>query len=223
MKRTYIQGAAAGATAVRGDAFHYLVHVLRVKSGELLEVFDGVGGNYHAVVTSISADELVIQVGDRHATEPERPIIILLSIVKPARFEWALEKCTELGVSEFRPIHAHRSVARGEGVAKLQRWEAIVREAARQSGRARLPTVRAPAPLQQAVEALDAATQLLVLALDGAEFTPPQAAVAFAVGPEGGWAAADYEALYPRGHPVRLGNRTLRSETAAVAAVSRMG
>lgn len=142
-----------------------------------------------------------------------------------------LQKCTELGAAAFAPVFTERTIVKPSGRegSKVERWQRIVEEAARQSGRAEVPTVHPPQPLLDAVRALSGA---LVLVLDEEEEALPLSAavaqalttsqpLALVIGPEGGLSRAEVKALEPLGGiPVTLGRRVLRTETAALAALA---
>jgi 16S rRNA (uracil1498-N3)-methyltransferase len=145
------------------------------------------------------------------------------------RMDFLVQKTAELGVARIVPVVTERSVARPDAEAgRRARWEKIAREAARQSGRADVPVVDAPAPLATALGAPDLPTRRLALfegerrrslraALAGTE---PEA-TALLVGPEGGFAPVELAAARAAGfESVGLGNRILRVETAAIVAVA---
>lgn len=228
MKRLHLPGAAPGAMRLDGPRFHHLVRVLRVRAGEPLEIFDGKGTVFAAQVTDVGADSASLFLEAGTPQPAPRAITIVQGLPKAEKLEWVLQKGTELGAAAFRPVFTERTVIKPSGRedTKVQRWQRIVEEAARQSGRADVPVVFAPAALLEAVHELKGA---LVLVLDEeeeatslsaavAETTQPLALV---IGPEGGLARAEVVALKQAGAvPVTMGRRVLRTETAALAALA---
>ncbi len=219
---------------------HQLVSVLRVRVGDQIALLDGLGSEYPAVVEAVSRREVAVRVGAGSLldTEPTLRLSLYPSLLKGERFDFVLQKGTEVGVSRFVPTVSERSVARpAEG--KGERWQRIVQEAAEQSHRARVPTVAEPLPF--AAACADALTADLTLILWEEERTaslrdvlgrhqqtycdpakqasPPS--VALLIGPEGGYSAEEVQTAGTFGIiPVSLGRRILRAETAAVVAAT---
>jgi 16S rRNA (uracil1498-N3)-methyltransferase len=218
----------ANPIIVDGDEHHHLSRVLRARPGEAITLFDGAGGEVPARIVRIGHDrtELVAEVGagERAAAPPETPLVLLTAVPRGGRMDFLVQKCCELGVSRIVPVITARSVVRPEP-AKRARWEKIAREAARQCGRADVPTVSPPAPLAAALAA-ELPTRRIVLSPEpGAPplrtLLPDRAATALLVGPEGGLADAEVEAARAAGfQPASLGSRILRVETAAIVAVA---
>ena len=125
------------------DLAHQLRDVLHLQAGEQVLLLDNSGDEIAASVASVNKSAVAVQLLERHPGKSESPVRIILcqGLLKSARFEWILEKGTELGVSVFSPILCRRSMAGLEaaGTSKMQRWQRIITEAAEQSGRARLP------------------------------------------------------------------------------------
>lgn len=231
MVRVLLPGARAGAHAVQGPRHHYLWHVLRLRPGDALEVFDGEGTAFPATVTSADAAQLTLELGQGHAQRPARAVTVVQGLPKAERLELILQKCTELGAAAFAPAQCERCVVKldGKEAKKLERWARIVEEAARQCGRADVPAVRPPAPLLDVVRTLPDAPAVLVL--DEEERSLPLRAahavlagdrpIALVVGPEGGLTRAEVAALVAAGATcVTLGRLVLRTETAALAALA---
>lgn len=212
---------------VEGPSLHHL-RVARVVPGEALEVFDGRGRAWAAWLDSLGDDAAVLRLGEERRAATGRTILLLQGLPKGDRLEWVLQKATELGVAAVWPVLTARSVARPRPDAlgaRHARWERIVAEAARQSGRADVPEVAALRPLDTAVRALTPGVRLLVLDEEEQAERLGQAAgvgpVALVVGPEGGLAREEVEALRAAGGtPVSLGPLVLRTETAGLAAVA---
>lgn len=209
---------------VSGEEFHHSVRVVRLRPGEAVELFDGAGGCASGTVESIGRDEAVIVAGDPlPSRESPLAIHLAMAIIQPERFELVLQKATELGVRSVIPMVTGRVEVRRERYAgKTERWERIIFEAVKQSGRSLPPRVAPPTPFEEILELrepkvlfdADAAAGELAIGTD----------VIVMIGPEGGWSAAELELA--RAAAVgfqRLGPRRLRAETAAIAAVTLIG
>jgi 16S rRNA (uracil1498-N3)-methyltransferase len=203
---------------------HHLVHVLRLKAGEQVTLFDGTGTEYAATVSAIERGRVVVQVGERRDVCRELPIELTLACPAPAgeRLRWLIEKATELGVSKFQPLVTAHSTPRAGNLSaeKLKRW---VIEASKQCGRNVLMNVAGPVPWHQFAGTVHADTVRLIAHSEGLPWRKlepiraPQA-VAVAVGPEGGWTEEELALAQRHGWTkVSLGPRTLRVETAAIA------
>ena len=220
-----------------GERRHYLLHVLRLAEDSVLEVFDGAGRAFEARVASLDAEEVRLVLGEARHTPPSRPLHILQGLPKGDKLEWVLQKGTELGAAGFYPVATRRSLVKlerledGRAQSKTARWQKIAEEAARQCGRSDVPQVHPPQPLLEAARALPAGTQLLVLDEEERALTlgeafrqlPREAPVALVVGPEGGLAREEVQALNALGaRSVTLGRSVLRTESAALAALAVM-
>ena len=219
---------------------HQLRDVLRLSIGEQLVLLDNSGDEVLASVTKCNRASVEVQVLDRRAGKSESPVRIILcqGLLKSARFEWVLEKGTELGVAVFAPILCRRSMAGLEdaGPSKQQRWQRIIQEAAEQCGRSRLPELLPARPLMHALnDILPGALALmpweeehgqtlreaLVSALNRGD-PQPVTAVLF-IGPEGGLMAEEVTLAQRYGvQVVTLGQRILRAETAALATIANV-
>jgi 16S rRNA (uracil1498-N3)-methyltransferase len=156
-------------------------------------------------------------------------ITLALAVFKFDRLEWAIEKCTELGVSQIVPVIAHRTDSHlaAASVKRVERWQRIARQAAEQSRRAAPPEIAAPVKF---AEALNIPAALRVVLAESEEQTllrdvvKPDAAnnrIVLAIGPEGGWTDAELQSFQQAGWiSASLGNTILRAETAAMAAVA---
>ncbi|PDW04141.1 RsmE family RNA methyltransferase [Candidatus Viridilinea mediisalina] len=212
---------------------HQLVRVLRLGPGAFVRMLDGSGWACEVELTSLKRNEVHGVVRERHqpAGEPPWHLSLFLALLRPERFEWALQKCVELGVSQVVPVVFERSLPaeRADG-RKHERWQRIVREAAEQSRRAILPSVATPVPFASACA--HAATAALPLLLWEGEApllrerlaTPPlPTTISLLSGPEGGITTAELTAASEHGiMPVSLGPRLLRAETAPMAAMAAL-
>ena len=218
-----------------GAARH--VQVLRMQPGMTITLFDGNGegrgGEYEAVIERMGKSSVAVQVTTHHLIEREAPLAVHLALGVPAneRMDWLVEKATELGVASIQPLMTERGVLRlaGERADKKQtHWQAIAHAACEQSGRNRVPQIHAVKTLGEYLAAQkDAAlgnTTRVILSLreDSKTLTAQLEAVAIFVlsGAEGGLSPAEESKALAAGYqPVTLGNRVLRAETAAIAAL----
>ncbi len=216
-----------------GELAHQLRDVLRLQVGEQIVLLDNSGDEILATIASVSKSAVDVQTLERRAGRSESPVRIILcqGLLKSARFEWILEKGTELGVSVFSPILCHRSMAGLEdaGTSKIQRWQRIIQEAAEQSGRTRLPELLPIRPLMHALNDIPPGALALmpweeeraVTLRDALRDAMHQITVVLFIGPEGGLAVDEVRLAQRHGaQVVSLGSRILRAETAALVAVA---
>jgi len=162
------------------------------------------------------------------AGEPTADITIALSAIKPARFETAVEKCTELGVRGIVPVIAKRCEPNIAHRLKLDRLRKIALEAAKQSGRSRIPEIVEPVELGELLEQTDGliltGSQHAVTDLEQAcEDAGEVSRITMLIGPEGDFSDSEYDMMTAAGVAiVTMGGLTLRTETAAIIAVARI-
>jgi 16S rRNA (uracil1498-N3)-methyltransferase len=218
------QPLAAGARLALGrPQAHYLRHVLRLRAGDMVLVFNGADGEWAARLDG-AREPVLLPAELLRPQRPEPGPTLLLAPIKRPRLEWLLEKVVELGVGRILPVLTERSVVRPEA---SQRLRARVVEAAEQCGRLTVPEIAEPMRLGAAVDAATAAG-LLAFADEAGGGAPLIAALeaepldALLVGPEGGFAPPERTALLarPRVRPVSLGPLILRAETAAIYAMA---
>ena len=219
------------------DAKH--ARVLRLAPGEHIAVVDAAQDYFECEITAFDDAVPVVRIAQRLDDE-ERPLVMLVQgLAKGDKMETVIRHATELGVSAFVPMSCERSIVRldaKKAAARTQRWRAIAKSAAMQSGQPAVPDVREPAGLREACALLADADALLVcweeapgasrldVALDralGGGRAAQGARVAVVVGPEGGLAEREVEALLacnPRSSLVSLGPSILRTETAGIVA-----
>lgn len=219
---------------VREDA-HHILHVLRKGPGDQIIVCDGNGQDYTCEVVSAGADEVVCRIleGHRAETEPDVKLTLFQGLPKAEKMEWLLQKGVEIGVCEFVPVAAERSVVkleakRAEG--KHSRWNKIAQSAAKQSGRGILPVVKPVCSVKECIKTFDKYDLILVLyeedrmrslkeILRGQSTQPRR--VGLWIGPEGGWAPEEIAELKAAGAVTAgLGPRILRTETAGMTAAA---
>lgn len=222
------------------DVAHQVRDVLRLAPGAALSLLDGNGATYPAEVVTVERRRVVVRMGERQEPRAEFPcrVTLALGMLKAAKFEWVLQKATELGVAAIQPLLTERAVAATEmtGDARRRRWQHILAEAVEQCGGDRMPELDTPHPLARALEQLPtdaialfpweaaAAAPLrasLMEAIAAAGGLPAVKEVYIFIGPEGGFSAA--EAALAEHHGalvVTLGARILRAETAALVAAT---
>ncbi|MGH2493920.1 MAG: 16S rRNA (uracil(1498)-N(3))-methyltransferase [Ktedonobacteraceae bacterium] len=211
---------------------HQLRDVLHLQVGEQIVLLDNSGDEIGATVARVSKSAVDVRLLERRAGKSESTVRIMLcqGLLKSARFEWILEKGTELGVSTFAPILCRRSLAGLEdaGTAKIQRWQRIITEAAEQSGRARLPALQPIRPLKDALYNVPPGALALmpweeeraVMLRDVLKSSSSQTVVLF-IGPEGGLTTDEVKLAQQHGvQIVSLGSRILRAETATLATIA---
>ena len=221
LRRVFVDGIEGGAAVARGAQAHHLARVARLRAGEQVEVSDQVTA-YRALTESCTPTEVRFRIEGALPAEPDFPRLgVVLAIVKFARFEWAVEKLTELGVHSITPLIAARSDAKlvQSAEKRAERWRRIALEAAQQSRRLAAPTVAVPMAFADAARDCRSDTRLLA---DPAG--PPVASVGCSrettlfVGPEGGWTQQESQLAHECGfRAASLGRNVLRAETAAVA------
>jgi len=228
-RRFFVDAILGGAAELRGDDARHLTRVLRAEAGQRYEISDSRQA-YLAEIAEARGDRVVFRVVEP-VDSPALPVRITLcaALVKFDRFEWTIEKATELGVERILPVET----ARGEkglleaSRKRCQRWERIARESSQQSRRVSAPEIPPAAGFRQSLaqeadyryflEEAVAPPLLRVLPANKAATDR----VALLTGPEGGWTAAEREAAAAAGwRSASLGPLVLRAETAAIAAVA---
>lgn len=200
----------------------YLGTVMRQSPGDRLRLFNGRDGEWQARITSIGKRGAVLEAETliRHQA-PEPDLWLVLSIIKREAMEWAVEKATELGVSEIHPVITARSQPARPNPTRLQ---AIATEAAEQCERLTVPRIHGPQPFETLLEGWPA-SRPLIAAIERGNDAPPARmgpSGALLVGPEGGFDPRELDAMrrLPFLVPASLGPRILRAETAAIVGLA---
>ena len=224
-RRRWIADEHSGdSAALTGANAAHLARVLRARVGQEFDL--AVGERVRrGTITSVSEARVEFSLGEEVAVSFIQPIALYLSVFKFDRFEWAVEKCTELGVARIVPILARRTETHlGSAAGKrVERWRRIALEAAQQSRRVAPPVVEDPAPLKKVIST---AASLRVVLAETEKQTMlrdliDDTDVSLAIGPEGGWAEEELTLFDTAGWKrASLGPTILRAETAAIAAVS---
>jgi 16S rRNA (uracil1498-N3)-methyltransferase len=214
----------SGEIEIAGPEAHHLLHVLRLRPGDEIVVFDGLGKQFRAVLTR--CERAAAWAGSlTPLPSRESPLELSLAVALPKADKMAIvvQKTTELGVRRLFPLFTSRTVVRPSDTHKqLARWRRTAEEACKQSGRAFVPIIAEPLPFDELLE-LDLPSTRLLLTGGGSNLTdkPEPLSCLAAVGPEGGWTEQEIAAALNRGfRPFALGPRTLRTETAAVTAAA---
>ncbi|MEO8380879.1 MAG: RsmE family RNA methyltransferase [Acidobacteriota bacterium] len=219
--RVFIEALTAPTVTVTGDEFHHSIRVVRARVGEEVEIFDRAGHAARGVVASIERDQAVLDVGEAlPSRESPLAIHLAMAIIQLDKFELVLQKATELGVSTLIPMVTDRIELRPERYSgKSERWNRILFEAVKQSGRTRVPLLEKPASLDEVLARPGA--KILFDADVAASPLERLAEVTILIGPEGGWTDRELRAAGEGGVLLQpLGPRRLRAETAAIAALA---
>jgi 16S rRNA (uracil1498-N3)-methyltransferase len=228
-RRRWIADQVSGTHAVLvGAHADHLSRVLRARVGQ---EFDITTGNVvrKGRITAITADQVEFELGDEVAAPSPLQATLVLSIFRFDRMEWAIEKCTELGVARIIPVIASRTESHLATTAakRVDRWRRIALQAAEQSRRVSPPTIADPVKLKDAV-ALPGSLRILLsetesetMLKDILQAHVSDDGVVLAIGPEGGWTDEDVKLFRQSGWlPASLGVTILRAETAAIAALA---
>jgi 16S rRNA (uracil1498-N3)-methyltransferase len=216
-----------GRATLRGSEAHHLRNVLRAEPGRAVELIDGSGYIWGAVVARCSGEE--VELSD--VAPLETPLAglrlgLIQSLCKADKLEWILEKCTEIGVDDIYLLEAARSIVRVPTErleAKMKRWQKIILGAVKQSRRSTIPMLHPPSSLQVLCRKMAPGLKLLlsenrdVPSLKSILRSSTWAHAIFCIGPEGGWTEQEHQELVQSGfQPASLGTQILRTETAAL-------
>jgi 16S rRNA (uracil1498-N3)-methyltransferase len=213
--------------------------VLHLRPGQQVVVLDDAGTEYEVALEIVAPRTTQGRIlGARPAEgEPLTHLTLYLGLTQREKFEWMLQKCTEIGAAEYVPVITSRSLVQSseENSSKLERWRRILKEAAEQSGRGRIPTLAAPLRWNEALDHFQAQAIHGLIAWEeekSMRITPTLDAMkqagseiplrlALFIGPEGGFSEEEIAQARAAGlAPVTLGKRILRMETAAIAAAA---
>jgi len=209
----------------------YVGRVLRLRPGDALTVFDGNGGEYPATIGTITKQELNLSVGEHISRSAESPLRIRLvqGVSRGERMDIVVQKATELGVQRISPVLTDFSVVKLEpdrAAKRRDHWQKVAQSACEQCWRNIVPAIDAPQSLLDWFGDNAGSDKLqLILRADARDSMPainvPGNDLTILIGPEGGFSEAEYERATVAGlRAVRLGPRIMRTETAALAAIS---
>lgn len=226
------EGVAGDTLTIGGTEFSHLVNVMRKKEGDGIIVVDGRGNAYEVVIRRIERHTALCTIGSKRMRfhEPELRVTLAVGVVKnPSRFDFLVEKATELGVSEIIPMRCARTIP---SHARSARWRKLALAAMKQSGRSWLPEVRDLSEIAAVLEEFRDCGNKVVAHEDPAagpafggirKSAAGDTGLLLLVGPEGGFTADEVEECLREGFgTLYLGDRRLRTETAAVAALVRL-
>ena len=233
--RFHYRGKLGNGSEVRlhPDAAHHAVRVLRLGVGEPVVLFDGLGGEFEARITSIERGDVCVRTGAHVGIERESRLYVTLvqGLSSGDRMDITLQKAVELGVAAIQPVATERSVVKlkdERAQRRVEHWQNLVIAACEQCGRNRVPEVAAVlslpewlAQIEMAAPQDEARLLLSPEATQSLKDLTPVARMTLLVGPEGGLSPVETRLAQSRGFkPVRLGPRTLRTETAALATLA---
>lgn len=214
------------------SAATHATRALRLDIGDSVILFNGDGNDYHGELTFIKKNEVIAKIISCKAVNKESPIKITLAqaISSGDRMDFTIQKAVEMGVTEIQPIASQRSVVKLSGERAERRrehWQNVVNSACEQSGRAFVPTVAMPMPLNQWLASKPDAETKITLAptaeVNFKQLPAPKGSICLLVGAEGGLTEDEITLAESQGFtPVRLGKRILRTETAPLAAIATM-
>ncbi len=198
---------------------HYLTHVMRLKEGERLYLFNGQDGTWEATYHELSKKKILLNVQNQIALQAKRKQCILCpAIIKKENMDFVLQKATELGVTDIYPMITDRTVMRQ---FNKERAKLIVYEACEQCERNDIPVVHEPQALDKIITCFDASITLVHLAerQTHSDTLSPDIIPAFLIGPEGGFTEAENKRIQQRQNVcfLHLGTTILRAETASIA------
>ena len=223
-----------GTIRLTAEESHHLARVLRLREGERVSAFDGLGNEWECEIAAIHKSECRLSILKKLETVVESPLRLTLAqaLVKGEKFDLVVQKATELGVSRILPViteHCEIRISDERSEQRLQRWQRISLGAIKQSGRRRLVEIDQPVRFQQFCRGLHGEPALIFSEKAGSEKCgrglPPLAVqdsgLTVVIGPEGGWSDDEIDLATSSGLiPVHLGPRILRTETAAITAVT---
>lgn len=210
--------------------YHYVSRVLRANINDALVIFNGQGGEYPAIISSIDKKKLLVKLGKLNSRECESPLELSLAqgISRGEKMDFTIQKAVELGVKKIIPLVTERCNVKLDAdrqEKKWQHWQSIVISACEQSGRNKIPIVSVPQTLEQWLQTVTddfrfvlspEATEKL-----SARNIPTAASAVLLIGPEGGLSDGEIKkAIAYQFLPLKLGPRILRTETAPLAAIA---
>ncbi len=229
-RRRWIADEISGSrAALVGTQAEHLARVLRARIGQEFDIA-AAGRVRRGRIISVSQEKVEFELGEELPASALPDITLLLAVFKFDRMEWAIEKCTEIGVARIIPVIARRTDAHlaAAAVKRQERWRRIVHQAAEQSRQSAPPEVAAPVKLKDLAGALPAGALTRVVLAESEEdarlgdvLQSWSSEMVLAIGPEGGWADGELAWFHEEGWiAASLGSTILRAETAAVVATA---
>lgn len=232
MPRFFTSDINSATGSITGSDAKHIFKVLRMKQGESLTVCDGNGQDYFCTIESIQEQEILLHV-DRveiSRAEPSVTVCLYQAMPKSDKFDLIIQKAVELGVSEIIPVQTHRCVSRPDAASmgkKLERFNRIAYEAAKQCGRGKIPPVRQMLSFEDAIEELSKSSCAILFYENSATSfrnvleTCQKGDISILIGAEGGFELEETQLAQKNAvHILSLGERILRCETAPIAVLS---
>jgi len=212
---------------------HHLKNVLRLQKDDVIILFNSYAQEVRGIITSIGAHQIEINPQEFQQFEIPKPQITLAcAIPKKGKFEWIIEKATELNVTEIIPLQTHRTeviIDDKKALKKKERFQNVAMNAAKQCKRVTIPHIHKTLSLNAALEKCKGSSEMFIPSLQNPTQTLIEAlsnnknthAISFFIGPEGDFTDEEYDLAKNQGvHPVSLGCNTLKVETAAISAMA---
>ncbi len=231
--RLFVSGELINGADIRleGDRARYLGRVLRLRAGDEIRIFNGEGPEHSATLETITKSMVSLRVGVSHETRTESRLRIHLvqGVSRGERMDFVIQKATELGVKRVTPVLTEYGVVKLDAKRadkRREHWQGVAQSACEQSGRTRVPLIDAPLPLNEWFGNQPARVDAQVILRPGAclplaDIDRPSTKACLLIGPEGGFSQTEYEDAEIAGFDaVGLGPRVLRTETAAIAALT---
>ncbi|MEN8204577.1 MAG: 16S rRNA (uracil(1498)-N(3))-methyltransferase [Pseudomonadota bacterium] len=223
----FIQG---GELAITGQTAHHVAHVLRLRSGASVHVFDGRGCEHRAFIKTIKRSEIILKIAEAITVRPEPSldITLLQGITRNDRMDFILQKTVELGVKTIQPLwtqHSQKHLKGSRLDKRLKHWQGVIISACEQCGRATIPQLAAARNYSDWMSNQETSGLRLLLQPDSetglGTLKPPYEKIHVLIGPEGGLDADEQILAKSTGFlGICLGPRILRTETAAMAALA---
>ena len=230
MPRFFTPPIKGDQAVISGEDAAHITRSLRLKPGEEITLCDGSGSDYKGIITAVG-DEVLVEIREKYPsdTEPSARITLYQALPKGDKMEWIIQKAVELGVYRVVPVLTSRCVSRPDGKSmsrKVERYNKIAAEAAKQSGRGILPEVAGLMSLEEAAKAVSG-KGIVFYEKGGAQLgelvKPGDKELGVFVGSEGGFSEEEIRLLERYGiRPATLGKRILRCETAPICGLSVM-
>lgn len=237
MRRFFVEKITppTDSLSLTGKEARYISKVLRMKKGEVLTIMDGKGQLFESTIEDLNYKEVKVRIEKGISPLPPSPIEISLAqaLIKSNSMDYLIQKLTELGINSIRLFYSERTVIRlkpGHLINKMDHWMEIMKSACRQCGRATLPALNPPLVFEGIIENAPDKETLKILLWENEEKTDlkkvlrsmsPLPHTLAVVGPEGGFTPNEINQAREAGfHIISLGNRILRTETAAVSLIS---
>lgn len=232
--RIFVDAALACSqkVTITGQAAHHISRVLRLQESDAIHLFNNSDTEYPARITQISRQSVHVDIADHHLhIDRISPIGITLvqAITRREKMDFIIQKATELGAARILPVLSVRSVAKinkDNTQKKLDHWNNIMINACEQCGRTRLVDIHAPMPLEQAIDCVSKTTTVYFEPSSESRLSSLNrpSHVSMIIGPEGGFAPEEIELFKQHGcQGIHFGPRILRSETAAISAMTAAG